>query len=101
MINSSKLNSKNIAKITLVIIFLLAVKQFVGVFQTRYQLVSPLIPESVIAEIIRPLMYNGVIAVAVYIAAQVLYLNRKYIAVMVLGAVVIIWVLYLYPYFYF
>ncbi|MDB5091600.1 MAG: hypothetical protein JWR09_5594 [Mucilaginibacter sp.] len=51
---------------------------FVTYFQTKYQLVSPLIPKEIILDIIAPYMLIGLVSVLLTIVAFALYAYSKF-----------------------
>jgi hypothetical protein len=77
-------NLKIAAKILLVVLLLSVVKQLIAVYQTRYQLVSPLIPESVIWKINNRFIFISLISTAASIAGLILYFFEKYLWVIIL-----------------
>ena len=99
--NVPELNSKNVAKIVLLIVFVSAIKKFVEIYRVKHELISPLIPEGTISEITEPLFYNGILTTVVGIVGMLFFFYRKYTVVIILGILIILWLLYIYPYFYF
>lgn len=86
------------ARISLVLLLLSIVRQFILIFQTQYQLNSPFIPQSEVLVIIKPWLYVGFITTLLSIVALLLYFFEKYSWVMVLSALALIGP-HFYPYF--
>jgi hypothetical protein len=78
------------AKVALVILLLNVVGQLATVYQTRFQLVSPLIPESVIWEINKQFIFNGIVSAIASVVALFLYFFDKYLLVIILVAFIFI-----------
>ena len=70
---------------------------FIIYFQTEYQLVSPLIPKTVLPDIIRPYMLVGLVSVFAGVIAFGLYVYSKYtFAIIVCGLSLVFAQLYFY-----
>jgi hypothetical protein len=93
----TKNNLKNGAKISLVVLLLSVVGQFITIYQTKYQLTSPLIPESIIATIIKPNIFIGFVSTIVSLAGLLLYFYERYLFIIILVGLIIIWQQF-YPY---
>jgi hypothetical protein len=78
------------AKVALVILLFNVVGQLVAVYQTRYQLVSPLIPESTIWEINKQFIFHAIVSASVSMVGLLLYFFDKYLLVIILVAIVLI-----------
>ena len=83
-------NLKKGAKVALVILLLNVVGQLATVYQTRYQLVSPLIPESTIWEINKQFIFHAIVSAIASIVGLLLYFFDKYLLVIILVALVLI-----------
>lgn len=83
-------NLKKGAKVSLTVLLLYIVGQLVSIFQTRYQLVSPLIPESTIWEINKQFVFNALISSVVSIVGLILYFFDKYLLVIILVVLTLI-----------
>lgn len=83
-------NLKKGAKVALVVLLLNVVGQLVAVYQTRYQLVSPLIPESTIWEINKQFIFHSLVSAIASIAGLLLYFFDKYLLVIILVGLVLI-----------
>ena len=83
-------NLKKGAKVALVVLLFNVVGQLVTVYQTRYQLVSPLIPESTIWEIDKQFIFHSIVSVIASIVGLLLYFFEKYLLVIILVALVLI-----------
>jgi len=78
------------AKVSLIILILNMVFQLVAVYQTRYQLVSPLIPESTFWTISQPFILEALICAVSSLIGLVLYFFGKYLWIIILASVVIL-----------
>ena len=78
------------AKVALVILLLNVVGQLMAVYQTRYQLVSPLIPEITIWEINKQFIFHAMVSAIACIVGLLLYFFDKYLLVIILVALVLI-----------
>ena len=83
-------NLKKGAKVALVILLFNVVGQLVTVYQTRYQLVSPLIPESTIWEINKQFIFHAIVSAIASIVGLSLYFFDKYLLVIILVALVLL-----------
>ncbi len=74
--------------IALIILNLLSAGSgYISYFQAKYQLVSPLVPNTVVLDIIDPYMLLGLISLAIAVISFVLFLYSKYTYVVALCAV--------------
>jgi hypothetical protein len=80
----TKRNLKTAAKISIVFLLLSVVGQLISVFQTRYQLVNPLIPESTIWEITKQFIFIALVSALSSVAGLILYFYEKYLLVIIL-----------------
>lgn len=78
------------AKIALTILLLNVVGQLVTVYQTRYQIISPLIPESTIWEINKQFVFHAAVSAVASVVGLLLYFFDKYLLVIILVALVLI-----------
>lgn len=78
------------AKIALTILLLNVVGQLAKVYQTRYQLISPLIPESTIWDINKQFIFHAIVSAIASVAGLLLYFFDKYLLVIILVALVLI-----------
>lgn len=58
-------NLKKGAKVALIVLLFYVVGQSAAVYQTRYQLVSPLIPKTTIWEISKQLIFHAIVSASV------------------------------------
>lgn len=77
-------NLKMVAKISLIVLSVFTVGQLAGVYQTRYQLVSPLIPEKTIWAINKQFVFAALVASSAGVIALLLYFFEKYLFVIIL-----------------
>ena len=75
----AKRNLKIAAKISLVVLLLSVVEQFISIYQTNYQLVSPLIPQSLIWEISKQFIFKAFILTISCIIGLLFYFYDKYL----------------------
>lgn len=87
--HKTKDNLKRGAKVALVILLLNVVGQLATVYQTKYQLVSPLIPESTIWEINKQFIFHAIVSAIASIFGLLLYFFDKYLLVIILVALVL------------
>lgn len=78
MTEKHKLNSKTWAKIALVILLLSIAGENYAYFQTKRQLVSPLIPQSTILTVSEPFIFFALCSSLLSIAALLFYFFAKY-----------------------
>jgi len=69
---------------------LYVIGQLATVFQTRHQLVSPLIPESIIWEINKQFFFTAFVAAIVNMIALIFYFFEKYLLVIILVVLTLI-----------
>ena len=65
----------------------LVIRGYIALFQTKYQLVSPLIPQNVIYEVSNPYIFTSLIASGFMLVTLWLYFLKKKIAVIVIAAI--------------
>jgi hypothetical protein len=75
---------KTTAKISMVFLLLTIIKQFISIYQTKYQLVSPLIPENTIWEINKQFIFNAFISTIASVVGLLLYFYEKFLWVIIL-----------------
>ena len=78
------------AKIALTILLLNVAGQLAAIYQTRHQLISPLIPESTIWEINKQFVFHAIVSAITSIVGLLLYFFDKYLVVIILVALVLI-----------
>jgi len=83
-------NLKKGAKISLTVLLLYVVGQLAAVYQTRYQLVSPIIPESIIWEINKQLIFTAFVSAIISVVGLILYFFDKYLLVIVIVVLTLI-----------
>jgi VIT1/CCC1 family predicted Fe2+/Mn2+ transporter len=88
--DTTKDNLQNGAKVALVILLFNVVGQLATVYQTRYQLVSPLIPESTIWEINKQFIFHAIVSAIASIVGLLLYFFHKYLLVIILVSLVLL-----------
>lgn len=79
-----------VAIVSLISLSLYIVGQLVAVFQTRYQLVSPLIPESSIWEINKQFVFTALVSAIVNVIGLVLYFFKQYLLAIILVVLTLI-----------
>ena len=85
-----KKNIKVAAKLSLVVLLLSVVGQLISVYQIRYQLVSPLIPESTIWEITKQFIFIALVSAVCSIVGLILYFYEKYLWLIILVGLILI-----------
>jgi hypothetical protein len=78
------------ARVLLSIHFYKCVSGMISFWQTKYQLVSPLIPSSIVDEITEPYWKASLVVSATFIVALWLYFFRKRIAAMIVSGTSIV-----------
>ena len=86
----TKINLKIAAKISLVILLLSVVGQLFSVYQTRHQLVSPVIPGSTIWEITKQFIFIALVSAVSSIVGLILYFYEKYLWIIILAGLTLI-----------
>jgi hypothetical protein len=79
-----KQNLKIAASIALILLMLNVARQLISVFQTRYMLISPVIPESAIWQINKQFIFQALISVISGIAGLIFYFYEKYLWILIL-----------------
>lgn len=78
------------AKISLTVLLLYIVGQLAAVYQTRYQLVSPIIRESIIWEINKQFILTAFVSAIISVVGLILYFFDKYLLVIVIVVLTLI-----------
>ena len=78
------------AKISLITLVLYIIAQLASTFQTEYQLVSPIIPRSLIWEINKQFVFIALVTSIASLGAMVLYFFERYLMVIILAVLVLI-----------
>jgi hypothetical protein len=63
-------------------------------FQTEHQVVSPLIPKSIVIEISRPYLFAGLICTGISLVALLFYFFGKFRVVILICCIAIVWRFY-------
>jgi hypothetical protein len=79
-----KQNLKNGAIVSLIILLFSIVQQVILIIQTRFQLVSPLIPERIIWDICKQFIFSAVTSALSAFVGLIFYYFKKYLWVIVL-----------------
>lgn len=88
--NNKRNDLKIGAKVALIVLLLNVVGQLAAVYQTRYQLVSPLIPESTIWEISKQFVFHAIVSACASVVGLLLYFFDKYLFVIILVGLILI-----------
>lgn len=72
------------AKITLILITSNIIWQLAAIYQTRYQLASPIIPQSAVWDINKQFVFQAIFSASVSLIALILYFFDKYLFVIIL-----------------
>lgn len=81
---ATKNNLKVGAKISLIVLLLSIIGEYISIYQTQYQLTSPLVPESIIWDITRQFIFKAFISTIISIGGLILYFYEKYLWVIIL-----------------
>jgi hypothetical protein len=85
-----RVSSKSLASILLVAAVLNIGRLVAVFFQTKYVLLSPIIPKGVIAEVAAPHIFHALISSLMVAAALIFYFYSKYIVSIIICACTII-----------
>ncbi|MES2847669.1 MAG: hypothetical protein V4685_01325 [Bacteroidota bacterium] len=83
-------NLKKGAKVALVILVLNILRHLAAIYQTRYQLISPVIPESIIWEINKQFIFHAGVSAVAAVVGLLLYFFDKYVLVIALVVMLLI-----------
>ena len=84
-------NLKIGARFSVVLLLVSLLLQLFGIYYTKYQLTSPLIPTGVVSEIIKPSIYFAFITLAISLIVLVPYYYKKYIVVIIITLLTLVW----------
>ena len=84
------------ARVSLVVLLFSIVGQLISVFQTRYALVSPLIPESTIWNICKQFIFSACISTVSGIVCLIFYFYKKYLWIIILVVLTLVSERYIY-----
>ena len=87
---NQKNNIRTGAKIALIVLLLNVIKHLVAIYQTRYQLITPLIHESTIWEINKQFVYHATVSACASVGGLFLYFFNKYLLVIILVGLMLI-----------
>jgi hypothetical protein len=90
MNNKTQKNIKAGAKISLLILLLSVACQFISIYQTNCQLISPIIPKSTVWEISKQFIFIAFVLTVSSIIALLLYFYEKYIVVIILAVLTLV-----------
>lgn len=93
----TEISYKRYAKASLLAILILVILCYVEILQTDYQLISPLVPSSVVLQINKPIVISGLICSLLSIVGLVLFFYKKY-QLVILAAVIAILIHNVLPY---
>ena|SRR5215207_3592734 len=88
--NKLRENLKTGAKVALIVLLLNIVGQLAAIYQTRYQLVSPLIPETTIWEINKQFIFHAIVSACASVVGLLLYFFDRYLLVIILAGLILI-----------
>ncbi|MFL5742998.1 MAG: hypothetical protein ACJ75B_22455 [Flavisolibacter sp.] len=94
--NKQRENLKAGAKVALIVLLLNIVGQLAAVYQTRYQLVSPLIPETTIWEISKQFIFHAIASACASVFGLLLYFFDRYLLVIILVGLILITDIFIY-----
>jgi len=84
------------ARVSLVVLLFSIVRQLILVFQTWYQLVSPLIPKSFIWEIDKQFIFLACISTVCGLVGLIFYYYKKYLWIIILVVLTLVSERYIY-----
>ena len=88
--NNTIRSLKTWANISLIVSLLYVIRPLISVYQTKYQLTSPFIPEQTIWEIVRQNIFEALFGALVCLVALVFYFLEKYLGTILLVALALI-----------
>jgi hypothetical protein len=83
-------NIRTGAKVALVVLLLNVVGQLVAIYQTRQQLISPLIPEGTFWKISEQFVFQAIASASASVIALLLFFFEKYWFVIILVGMILI-----------
>ena len=81
---------KKPANVLLVILSVTIAVQLLAFYQTRYQLLSPLVPDSVTLKIVEPYIFNAIISSVALGVALVFRFYAKYLVAVIICSIAIL-----------
>ena len=78
------------SRVLLIILLFSSLRGLIGFFQTEYQLVSPLIPTSIVLTIGRPFLIASLVGIVGTIAALLFYFYARYLVTVILCGITLI-----------
>lgn len=81
---------KKSAALAMVLLSIYTIGQFVSIYQTRHQLVSPVILENIVWEISRPFFHTVFVLSIVNLVLFILFFFKRYILVVVLAVLSVV-----------
>lgn len=90
MIDSKQNQLKKGAKVSLVILLCSIVGQFISIYQTSHQLVTPLISENTIWEVSKQFVFTAFVFTLTCLVALILYFFDKFLWVIILVVLTLI-----------
>ncbi|RYY84890.1 MAG: hypothetical protein EOO15_18360 [Chitinophagaceae bacterium] len=84
------LSRRSLARILTALVFLLALFQLLSYYQARTQLTNPLIPEPIVHTVADPHLLAARLLALFGAAALLLLFRKRYVAVIVLGAMAVL-----------
>lgn len=90
MDDKKQMQLKKGAKISLIVLLLSVVGEFISIYQTRFQLVSPLISENTIWEINKQFILTAFISTIVSILGLLFYFYQKYLWIIIIIVITLI-----------
>jgi hypothetical protein len=84
------------AVVCLGLLLLFIISQLLSIYQTRRELISPLIPKSIIDEVNQQYLFHAIVSSVMLVIAVALYLLRRYWWSILLVAITLVGNRYLY-----
>jgi hypothetical protein len=80
-----------VAMLSMVVLSVLIGGDLLSIYQTHYQLASPFIPDSVIAQITGPMVSVTIVSSFCCVAGWILFFFKRYVWVIVLCGLALVW----------
>jgi hypothetical protein len=88
--DQNRINIRTGAKVALVVLLLNVVGQLAAIYQTRQQLISPLIPEGTFWQISEQFVSQAIVSASASVIALLLFFFEKYWFVIILVGMILI-----------
>jgi hypothetical protein len=79
-----------IAKVALIVVLISIASELAIFFQTEYQLISPIIPEKIVLDIVRPYLFMALVSTLGYIIALILFFYQRHILTIIFCGIILL-----------